>query len=208
MGYVEQRPQNEFLREPKKLIEQICDQTPCMQRKSTYYLKRYCSTSVLLQKWELLEVTMRCPKPCSTVYLSTKIDLIRLTLYHWQPCVSKLCDLRKGWLCKTSCRIIIRNAMFNLFLFLREILQIVNFSQNKQRGILLSLQKIYKVILFWGHEISKRRVANGTKSNGLNLFLRIGAVAEQETSNTFLLSPVVLISSIKLISSSISIILI
>ena len=30
-------------------------------------LKRYCSKSVLLKKWDLLEVKMRCFKPCSTI---------------------------------------------------------------------------------------------------------------------------------------------
>ena len=39
----------------------------------------------------------------------SKIDLICLTPCHWQPCVSKFCDIRKGWLCKLSFRI--SNAM-------------------------------------------------------------------------------------------------
>ena len=38
----------------------------------------------------------------------------------------------------------------------------------------LLCKKFGKVILFWCHEIAKRRVANGTKSSGLNL--RIFAV--------------------------------
>ena len=36
--------------------------------------------------------------------LCTKIDLIRPTPCHWQLCISKFCDIRKGWLHKNSCR--------------------------------------------------------------------------------------------------------
>ena len=34
-----------------------------------FSLKRYCSKSVLLKKWELFEVTKRCPKTFSTISL-------------------------------------------------------------------------------------------------------------------------------------------
>ena len=50
---------------------------------------------------------------------------------------------------------------------------------------LLILQEIFKVILFWCHEISKRRIANGTESNGLNLFSRIKGIMEQGLGNLF-----------------------
>ena len=33
-----------------------------------FSLKRYCSKSVLLKKWELFKVTKRCPKPFSTIF--------------------------------------------------------------------------------------------------------------------------------------------
>ena len=68
----------------------------------TINLKRYSSRSVLLKKWKLLE-EIKYPKPCSTIPLSHQID----TLYYWQPCVSKFCGIRKGWLCKFLCGILL-----------------------------------------------------------------------------------------------------
>ena len=97
--------------------------------------------------------------------LCIKIDLICLSPYHWQPCVSNFCDIKKRWLSQISCRI------SNLaFLILQEILQIGNFLQNKLRDVRLS-NKFCKVILFWYHETLKRRAANGTESKRLNQFL-------------------------------------
>ena len=65
----------------------------------------YCSKSVLLKKWELLEVIKRCSKPFFHNFLySQKYDLIRLTPYHWQPCISQFCDITKAWFCKISRR--------------------------------------------------------------------------------------------------------
>ena len=46
----------------------------------------------------------QCPKPCATLSLPAKTDLILLIPYYWQICVSKFRDIRKEWLCKTSCR--------------------------------------------------------------------------------------------------------
>ena len=52
------------------------------------------------------EVIKRCPKPYSTIPLTAKINLIRLTTYHWQHFVSNFCDIRKGWHCEISCRLL------------------------------------------------------------------------------------------------------
>ena len=62
-----------------------------------------------------------------------KIELIRLTLYHWQPCVSKFRNIRKGGLYKIS-----RKISNSAFLILQEILKIDNFLQNNQRDVRLA----------------------------------------------------------------------
>ena len=41
-------------------------------------------------------------------------------------------------------------------------------------------KKVCEVIFFCCHEISKRRVDDGTKSNGLNIFSRIRRMVEQD----------------------------
>ena len=66
------------------------------------------------------------------------------------------------------------------------------------------LQKLYLLLC---HKIAKCRFANGTQSNGLNrIFANKGNYAK-EFGATFSLPQAVLISSIKPISSSISIII-
>ena len=55
---------------------------------------------------------------------------------------------------------------------------------------LLILQQIFQSFFFFFcyHKVSKRRVTNGTKSNGLNLFLRIREIIEQGLGHLFCLS--------------------
>ena len=85
--------------------------------------------------------------------LYLKIDLIRLTPYHWQSNVSNFCDIRKERLCKISGKISNWRCLF--------------------------CKIVCKVILFWCHAISKRRVTHTTESNGLNLFSRIRRIVKQ-----------------------------
>ena len=61
-----------------------------------FSLKRYCSKSVLLKKWELFEVTKRCPNLFPQFPLFAKIrfnsfDSVRLSTLH-----SQFCDITKG----------------------------------------------------------------------------------------------------------------
>ena len=47
-------------------------------------------------------------------------------------------------------------------------------------------KKFCKVILFWCHESSRRRVTNGTELNGLNLFSRIRWIVELGLRRVFI----------------------
>ena len=69
---------------------------------------------------------------------------------------------------------------------------------------LMQCKNFCKIILFCCHKISKQRVANGAESNGLDLFLRIREIVEQGLEHLVITSSLVLISSKKAISSSIS----
>ena len=105
----------------------------------THYSKR----SVLLKKWELLEVIQRCPKRCSTIpYIRENrinpVDSVPLATLR----VSKFRDIRKGWLCKISRRI------SDALLIVREIANLQNFLQNKERNVRYNLQKILQSHFF------------------------------------------------------------
>ena len=71
----------------------------CFEFVNTNSINRYCIESVLLKKWELIEVIQRCPHPPTLFHQSfylPKIDLIRFTPYHRQTCVSNFRGYRKG----------------------------------------------------------------------------------------------------------------
>ena len=78
-----------------------------------------------------------------------------------------------------------------------------NFWQNIEYRVDILKEILPSHSLFWCLESSKLKVANGTKSNGLNVFLQIKGIVEQGLGQFFTIS-VILISSIKPISSSIS----
>ena len=126
----------------------------------------------------LLEVIKTYHKFCSTILLIRENRFNPLTSCHlatlrfeilwhqkrmtWQNFLQNternfnnrtLCCLfcKKLRICKSFCRII--SAMFDF------------------------CKKFCKVILFWCHKISKCRIANGTKSNGLHLFSRIRRIS-------------------------------
>ena len=95
-----------------------------------------------------------------------KIDLNHLSPCHWQLCGSKFRDIRTRWLCKIWR---ISNPMFddnNQFLY--EI-RVAYKKRDDRTSRCLFCEEFCKVIFFWCHEISKRRVANGKESNRLNL---------------------------------------
>ena len=94
--------------------------------------------------------------------LFAKIDLFHLAPYHLQPCVSN---------CVTS-----------------EKDDCAKFYAELATQCLIFYKKFCKVIIFWYLNISKRRVANVTDSNRLNLFSQKRKIMEQALGNLFIIS--------------------
>ena len=149
----------------------------CLYRKKMFVLcqllKRYCSKSMLLKNWDLFEVYN-----CSALNLIplfplfAKIDSISLTPYHRQSCVSKFCDNRKGWICRICC-------------WISNITLLSDLMFDNQAWRSLFCNKFGKVILFWCHKVSKRRVVNSIESNKVNIFSQIRGIEEQGLEHYF-----------------------
>ena len=75
--------------------------------------------------------------------------------------------------------------------------------QSKQHDVRLSVKNLESHPFLMSQNYEVERVTNGTESNGLNLFSRIRGIVNHVLGNS-LLPQVVLISSIKQSSSSIS----
>ena len=122
------------------------------------WLKRYCSRLVLLRKQELLQVIKKCPKSCFTVLLI---------------CENKFnpYDSVGPPIGNPALRNFVRSEIDDLAKYLGEYRTSNSFFR----------KKFWKVILFWCLESSKcHSVANGTESNGLNLFSKIKGIVEQD----------------------------
>ena len=66
--------------------------------------------------------------------------------------------------------------------------QLAKFFVEETTQCSISCKKFCKLILFWCHESLKRRVVNGTESNGINLFSWIREIMEQRLSYRFISS--------------------
>ena len=96
-------------------------------------------------------------------------------------------DIRKGWLCKSSCRI--SNSLVDYrkkFCEMAFFCKICNAVFNHRTSRCLFCKKFCKVILFWCRVTSKRKVANGTDSIRMNLFLQIRVLVKQGLGHFFI----------------------
>ena len=119
---------------------------------------RYCSKSVLLKKWELFKVIQRCPNLVPLFRLSAKM--------RFNPFDT------------------IGNSVFRNVMILKKD-DFAKFVEDYWTSRCLICYKFCKVIHFWCHESSKRRFANGTESNGLNLFFPIRGIVDQGLKHLF-----------------------
>ena len=115
-----------------------------------------------IEKWELIEVIKRRPKSIPLIF---EIDLICWTPQQLQPCVSKFRDIKKKTL--RNCLLVRKKfpISFNNRTSRYQWFEVKRIPQKSDTS--LFCKKFCKVILFWWSENSKRRVANGTESNGL-----------------------------------------
>ena len=71
---------------------------------------------------------------------STRIYLTRLTPYHWQSRISNFCEIiTKGWFCKFFAKYRASSCLFHT-----KIVNLKNFSENKQRQIQYSARNFSK----------------------------------------------------------------
>ena len=166
------------------LISSCCSRNPHRKagNEARRRRKRYCSRSAFY----LLQIFKSCPKPYPIFPLFAQMDLIYLTPHHWQSYVSNLRDIRKRWLCKN----LFQNKQQDVRLYSNIAFLIL--PKTLQRHPCLMSRKFAMPNCWWNTEL-----------NGFDLFSRIRGIVEQGLK-LFFITSVVLISSIKSISSNIS----